>query len=163
MRKILNLFAAITLIGGLIFFSSCGDDDDDTVSPPNPPTAQEEVAMSLADGSPWTPDTNTNAITLEGEDRTADFQNFTITFTETTYTSSGGGEVWPDASGANWTFVGEDGSQADQIVRPDGVEVDVSVSADQLILTFTIDDEGNPGGRTTGIGGEWTLRLDSGS
>lgn len=71
-------------------------------------------------------------VTVDGVDQTAVYQGLTINFTETTYTTTNGGLVWP-ASGT-WSFT--DGT-ATTIKRDDGMEVGVGVTDTSLKLTLT--------------------------
>jgi len=78
-------------------------------------------------------------VTLDGNDRSADWAGFTLTLGDKSYTtsSSSAPEVWP-ASGT-WEF----GKNADNsvnvnvLVRDDGVEIQNSVTESSLTLQFT--------------------------
>ena len=65
---------------------------------------------------------------MDGSDVTESFANFEIIFTSETYTSSGGGDVWPDGTGVQWIFKGEDPNNASTIIRIDQVEVLIVVT-----------------------------------
>ena len=123
------------------------------------PTARETTTNALInDGKAWTIDGG--MVTLDGTTVTDSFVGFEITFTGTTYSSSNGGDVWPDATNAPWTYKGTDEANASTIIRADQVEVQIVViKGSQLTMTFTVID---PDGRRQGLIGNYIFDLKSG-
>jgi hypothetical protein len=147
MKKLLCLVMLIVL-GGLL--AGCKDD----------PTAWDTTTDALInDSKSWTIDGG--MITLDGADVSNSFENFRITFTGTTYSSSGGGDAWPDATNVAWTYNGSDSNNASAIIRGDLVEVQIVVTkGSQLTMTFTVTD---PGARRAGLSGFYIFDLKSGA
>lgn len=143
-------FVAILLVAGGLLIIGCESDD---------PTARETTSDALInDGKAWTIDGG--MVTLDGTEVTDSFVGFEITFTGTTYSSSNGGDVWPDAVNAPWTYKGTDEANASTIIRADQVEVEIVVTkGSQLTITFTVID---PNGRTQGLTGSYIFNLNSG-
>jgi len=148
MKKLICLVIISISIG--IFLDGCKDDD---------PTARETTTDALInDNKAWTIDGGT--ITLDGSDVSDSFTGFQITFTGTTYTSSNGGDIWPDGVNVTWIFDGTDQADASTIIRADQVEVQIQVTkGSQLIMTFTVTDTG---ARRSGLSGNYTFDLKSG-
>jgi len=157
MNKIISLLVSALLLAGLTFYSSCKSDDS---GPSISTSPQQLVTELLVNGSPWS---GSSATGPNGSSN--DFDNFSITWTATTYTSSGGlAGVWDDTNNGQWTFTSTDENDASTITRADGVEVSITVSETELVLSFTID--GGSGGRTSGVAGlegNWSITCDTGS
>ena len=131
-----------------------------TTETPRVPTARETATDGLInDGKQWIAAGGT--ITQDGSDVTNSFADFEITFNGTSYTSSGGGDVWPDGVNAPWIFAGNDPEDASTIIREDEIEVQISVSkGQQLTLTFILLPVGS-GGRSSGLNGNYFFDLKS--
>jgi len=68
---------------------------------------------------------------------TDDFENFSLSFGDGTYTSQNGKNVWPGSG--TWKFVA---GSTEQVERDDGVVViDLSISDGQLTLSLEIDED----------------------
>jgi hypothetical protein len=149
MKKLICLVIIFISFG--VFLDGCKEDD---------PTAQAITTDALInDSKAWTIAGGT--VTLDGGDVTDSFSNFQITFTGTTYSSSGGGDVWPDATNAAWTYDGTDVADASTIIPASQVEVQIVVTkGSQLSLTFTVTDAG---ARRNGLSGNYTFELKSGA
>jgi len=142
MRRSLT-FIALTLIAGIVI-SSCKPK-------PPPPKSDEEIRTEELTGT-WILDAGANVVTVAGRDVSTDWNGFTLTLGDKTYSTSGSfsPEVWP-ASGT-WAF----GSSVNILVRDDGIEVSISVTETSLSLQF---DYTVAGGRLNGIDGTWIFKL----
>lgn len=154
MKKITTHFLAYSF--AFCFGIGCSTTDSTRV-----PTAQETATDALInDGKPWIASGGT--VTQDGGDVTNSFADFEISFTGTGYTSSGGGDVWPDGVNARWIFAGNDSEDASILIREDQVEVQIAVSkGQQLTLTFILLPAG-AGGRSSGLDGNYFFDLKSG-
>ncbi len=138
------------LLGGMVYFTSCK-------KPTDPPKSDEQIRTEELSGT-WVLQSGANAVTLDGNDRSADWAGFTLTLGDKSYTtsSSASPEVWP-ASGT-WEF----GKNADNsvnvnvLVRNDGIEIQNAVTETSLTLQFTYTA---PGGRLTGLEGDWVFKM----
>lgn len=104
------LFAALSI-------SSCNDE----------PTVAEKVEGMLVSVA-W----SKPIVTVDGIDQSNLYQAFTITFTKTNYTTSGGSPLWP--STGTWTFKDEsakalllDGTREVQINEITGTNLELAV------------------------------------
>jgi len=162
MKKLSYLLSGFVLVA-LFVASGCGDDDEGT-----PPA--DVVGLELA--GTWTIDeTQTNQVTFETtEDRTDDYETFTLTLTYTVGQNSGnytisGGPVGdrPFASTAGtWTFTNDitDPSASFNITRNDGVVITVSnLTATELDFNFTFASGSNSGSRVSAVDGRWSFMM----
>src|SRR6478736_5015726 len=109
--KSMNRILVLLFITGVMLqFASCKKAD--------PKPSETEVVKEKLTSSTWT----IQNVTVDGVDQTSVYQGLTINFTETTYTTTKGGLVWP-ASGT-WSFTDE---TATTFKREDGIEVGVEV------------------------------------
>ena len=76
------------IIFGLLFIMACGSDS---------PTAKEEATKALTSG-----DWKMQSVSVDGTDQTTVYAGLAATFTDTGFSSTRGGLVWP-ASGT-WSF-----------------------------------------------------------
>jgi hypothetical protein len=150
--KILSVFVLLTVC---ITFVHCGGDDP---KPDPEPTQREKVtALLTANGGKWQP-SGAVGITVDGVDVTSElFENFSITFSETTFTTTGTSPVWLRSD--TWTFKNDN---ADVIIRgQDGKEVSIlEISETQLKLKLEWDETTTTsGGRKKSLKGthEFTL------
>ena len=149
MNKFLNFFTAILFISTAILISCGGESTPDPVEDPID-TQGAKLAKT------WN---SVSSVTVDAVPST-DWASFTATFTYTvgsgggTYTTSGSTSdlVWP-ASGT-WEFTGTGTSQ---VLRSDGVTMDVSVTGTSLILGFDIDNPNT--GRVLTVGGRWAFAM----
>ncbi len=155
--KSLNLLTFILLFGGLAFITACGGD------PPPEPTAEEKRLEELAGTSSttWALATGT-AVTLDGADRTDDWQNFELTFTVSksySTTSSFEESVWPAAG--TWDFSGTEGAGLDIIIRSDQQNINIdNISTSNLTLSFDkVLAKANQNERVTSIEGNWVFKF----
>lgn len=148
MNKFLNLFTAILFISTAILVS-CGGSD-----PVTPAVDPQDTQGALISTGPATAAT----VTVDAVPST-DWASFSSTFTYAagtgagTYTTSGSASdlVWP-ASGT-WEFTG---TGTNQILRSDGITMDVTVTPTAMTLSFNIDD---PNGRLLTFAGAWVFGM----
>jgi hypothetical protein len=115
-RAIILVFVAASLVQ----LTRCKEKD--------PEPSEEEIVKEKLTSGTWT----LQSVTVDNVDQTAVYQGLTINFTETTYTTTKGGQVWP-ASGT-WSFIDD---TAIAIKRDDGTEVKVEATDTSLKLTLT--------------------------
>ncbi len=155
MNKILNVFSVL-LVLSLVVFASCGDSGGDDPGTPTE-TAQQIAINRLTNGGPWTLGTS-GTVTGPNGDVSADFTNFQIVFTATTYTTTGSvAEIWPNET-ANWSFASTDANDASAFVRGDGVVISSTINESNITLIFTVPETS---GRGAGFAGEYTVRLEA--
>jgi hypothetical protein len=108
------------MLGSAVLLVNCKHKD--------PEPSQEEIVKSQLTSSTWT----LQSVTVDGVDQTSVYQGLTLKFTETTYTTTKGGLVWP-ASGT-WSFTDD---TATTIKRDDGTEIKTEATDTSLRLTLT--------------------------
>jgi hypothetical protein len=102
-------------------------------STPLSPQDQTKNLLIGSPGSSSTPATWTlQSESVDGVDQSTMFKGFTITFTQTGFTTTNGGGIWP-ASGT-WSF---QGTSTTTITRNDGTNVQIQVSSSSLVMTIT--------------------------
>ena len=146
----------LIFISPAFFWLGCSSTDE-----PRIPSAREIATDALInDSKSWT--TIGGTVTQDGSDVTNSYADFAITFNGTAYSSTGGGDVWPDGVNAPWSFVGNDPEDASTIMRGDQLEVLISVTkGQQLTLTFNLLPVGS-GGRSSRLDGNYFFDLKSG-
>lgn len=123
-----------------VVLQSCGGGSSD----PAPSEAQRVTGLMTA--SPW----KIQSVTVDGTNQNSMFPSTNLTFTSTSYTSTGGGLVWP-ASGT-WSF--QSGSTT-VFVRSDNMPVTIeSISATAMTLSLTWSSTTLGGGRTESLQGK---------
>ena len=116
-----NKFVATALLmTSMLLLLNCKGKDPE-------PSATDKVKAQLT-SSTWT----LQKVTVDDVDQTSAYSGMTIKFTETTYTTTKGGLVWP-ASGT-WAFTDD---TATAFKRDDGVEVKTAATDTSLTLTLT--------------------------
>jgi hypothetical protein len=150
--RFVSLFSLLLL--PIIYMACSGSEPDPVVEK----TEKEKVTeMITASGAAWTTSAS-SGITVDGVDVTEDlFENFSITFGDGTYTTTGTTPVWQRSD--TWSFKDD---TAKSIIRGDGKEVTItSVSATQLKLTLTWDQTTyEEGGRKRSIPGVYSFTLN---
>lgn len=132
--------------------SGCGGDSD-----PAPTEAEKVTKLLTASGGTWAPASN-GGITVDGVDVTDDlFPGFSITFYESTFTTTGTTPVWlPEDT---WQFKD---SSAKVIIRgQDDREITITeLSATQLKLTLEWPATTTSGGRSGSLKGKHEFILN---
>ena len=116
---------------------SCGADT------PTPET--ERIAKLLSEGA-WT----LHSATVDDVDKLSLYSGLSITFTETTFTTTNGGVQWP--SSGTWEFTD---ATAKVVERNDGLLITLEeVSTTLAVISFQWDDTTFEEGRISSLGGE---------
>jgi hypothetical protein len=135
MKNIQYGLSLLVLVSTAIW-SGCGGDKGPSVA---------EVTTKKLTAHAW----NMSSVTVDNIDQSALFDDMTITFSATGYTTVNGGPVWP-ASGS-WQFADDD---AKVITRSDGLEIGiVEVTDTNLKLTLTWDAGTFGNGRVNSVAG----------
>ena len=88
-------------------------------------------------------------VTVDGTDKTSVYTGLTLSFTDTNYTTTNGGVVWP-ASGT-WSFADATGKL---ITRSDGLSITVEEAiATSIKLKLTWEEGALGGGRAAAVAG----------
>ncbi|MBL3656192.1 hypothetical protein [Fulvivirga sediminis] len=127
------LFVLLTIIG-------CGSDDGGP--------SEEDTQTALLKGT-WT----VTSVT-DGEART-DYSGFTITFTDDTYTTSGGPDLLPFKNSDSWSF----GSPVTSSISLGAQPMTYTVTNNKLILSFSYTGEGFNNARTEEVEGSWVFEF----
>jgi len=130
----LKIVISLSLLCLLLHTTACKKKD---------PSPQDVVKTNLV-GPIW----KIKTVTVDGVDYTSSYLGMTIVFTETSYTTTNGGVVWP--SPGMWQFNSNDGSK---MIRNDGKEVSISVTASQLDLSLFWPTTTYTGGRSSSVKG----------
>ena len=138
-------YPAILLIIGQFVLIACKDDEAE-------PTAEELQVDKLT--ATWIVGT-AGSVSRDGIS-SDEWEDFTLTLGENTYTTTNTyPDVWPIQG--SWSFVEDN---LNQIVRADGLIINVDMSEDEetLTLRFTQPDK-TTNGRIAGVAGEYTFVL----
>ena len=121
------------------FLSSCGSSSD------APTISKQDQVKAILTASTW----KVNTVSVDGVDKTITYKDLGLTFTDTGFTSVGGGAIWP-ASGS-WTFTT---AAATAIKRDDGLEVTIQeATATSLKLGLTWNKTTLAPGRSQSLSG----------
>lgn len=145
MSKLKTPFCIWSLVLFLIVtFANCGSDDG-----PGEPTAQE-LAFELLSGS-WSL-ANGGSVTLDGENITANFTGFQVSFTDGTYGTSDAGDLFK--ANGTWQWVAD---SASEILLDDGKAISISMlSETDLVFRFQF---AGTGGVVAGLAGSYVVTL----
>lgn len=158
--KLTRILSLITIASLTVFFANCGGDGGggtptEKVQLGKLKGTWEIVSATLAGGSP--------------EDKTSDYENFTLTLSGTfsssseeefpyEFATSGRPDLSPWESAGNWGF----GSNAKtQVVREDGLAISYTINSNgQLTLIYTFTGDGYEAAKALEVEGQWTLVLE---
>ena len=142
--EILKSFLSIIfLIAIVVVFDSCKGGGDD----PGPGNNQSEsdLVTGLLTASPW----KIKSLTIDGVAKNA-YPNLVVTFTKTTFTSTGGVPVWP-ATGS-WMFTDD---TAKFFKRDDQTVVAIeSIDQSNLTMSLTWSQTSLGPGRVSSVAGK---------
>lgn len=155
MKKLNYLLSSIVLLG-ILFTVGCGPDDE------LGPSAEEAQKTLMA--KTW----NVSDVTLNNENITADFTNFTLTVdTNLGYTTflqdiTRSPQPWPTSGSFAFGVNGDGTPNVNQLLREPGgskeLPITLQVNETTMTLSFTfVDGTHNPGGRTEAISGDWVF------
>ena|SRR5688572_10836736 len=144
MKYLRSILVLLTTAAIIINFSHCGGGggDDD----PKPVESEKEKVTKLMTGSSWKIQTTTVGGVVHNEL----FQNFSITFNTTGFSTTNGDPVWP--SSGTWSFTDD---TAKAFTRSDGIVVTIEeISESGLVLSLTWTKTTLSGGRENSIAGK---------
>lgn len=145
MHKITYIITTLIIVS---LMATTGCDSGSSDSEPTATELQSEVLKNT--GNPWVLST----VTKDDLDVTGQFEGFTLTFEESTYTTTNSlPSVW--ATSGTWEF---NNDNPNSILRDDVVVISINSNNNHLTLTFTITELNN-GGRTESINGEYQFNL----
>ena len=145
--KSLKLFLlSVIAFGVLLFFQNCGKDNKDT---------PKDVTIKILTSKTWTVASVNVPVNTATE--SADWANFTVSFTETQMTTNGhptGAEVvWPSGS----YTVSDDGKK---ITRGDGIIMTLNpITETNFTAIFTMPPGTDISGRIASLEGEYTFNM----
>ena len=126
----------------IVLNSSCSSDDSG-------PTAQAIAFEKLA--GQWTFGA-TGSITLDGQDVSLNYPNFSLSFTDGTYQTTNGGELFK--ANGTWAWANED---AGSLTLDTGEEVTINnLTETNFRFSFTHDD----GGIAAGTAGNYVVTVN---
>jgi hypothetical protein len=136
MKSILhkNILFRLILLTGLLL--GCGSD---------PELTQVEKKTAIMTKSTW----KLKDVLVDGIDQTDVYEGLTLKFTETAFTTTNGGLVWPAAG--TWNFKDDVGTT---INRSDGIEIELTEISDaKLVLKLSWDKSTIGPGRIGSLSG----------
>lgn len=123
MKALTYILPLIVCVSSLMLISSCDGDDG--------PTAQEAQLKKLT-AKTW----KVQSVKVDGVDHTGLFQNMSLTISNSSFTTSNGGPVWPPSG--TWEFADEQGTT---ITRGDNVTITIEAVSDaELSLSLQWDE-----------------------
>jgi hypothetical protein len=135
-KNILKFILPTLLVCLLLFIAGC-DRGEPSI---------EKINRALVTANTW----KISSVMVDGVDRTNLFANFSLKFTDTNFSTTNGGPVWP-ASGT-WSFVDE---TAMVIKRNDNVTVTIAtISESSLVLALQWETTTFAGGRKSSVAGD---------
>ncbi|MEM6522769.1 MAG: hypothetical protein AAF693_03210 [Bacteroidota bacterium] len=153
MKKISYLLSVV-ILAGVLAMTGCGDDDS------SGPTITEQQLSALV--GTWAPTNGDASVTLggSGNDAPGDWSNFSITFTnsQTASVSNVPDEVIGMFAINSFTFSNESVTNIGLTFGADAATVQVN-SETNIILSFTLEDGGSLGARTSSVQGNWSFDL----
>lgn len=147
MKRLMKLLPILFLT---IIIAACGPEN------PADPSPEQQQLEKLT--KTWI----ASSVTFNGsENRTTDWDGFSLTITANkSYSTSSAFSPGPWPSSGAWTFeMNGDTPNINKIIRSDGLEVAISVSATNLTLTFNYDNSTHNGGRFEAINGEYVFSM----
>jgi hypothetical protein len=147
MRRIFTL-VSLLLIFLLCILSGCKHSSEEPV--PEPTAKEKATGLLTGKGGKWNPAPLSNWVMVEGVNVAELFQNFTISFTSTGFTTSGTSPVWPRSG--TWHFKDE---TAKVFIRDsDNKEITIE-SLDENSLRLTLMwEQGTTSGRSLSVAGK---------
>ncbi len=148
--KLIQYFIVVIL--GVTSISGCKKDV-------TPEVSDHDKQVELL-ANTWIVKGEAKSVTLNGADENMYWPNFEIAFTKAkTYSATNislerNGTVWSQSG--TWDF--KSATDLSTIVRDDGVEIGITVDATNLTMLFNYVV---PGGRVSGIGGDWVFKMQS--
>ena len=144
-KHTLSLIALLVMaILGIFMLNSCSGDDDESV--PATEATKKQLTSTM-----W----KVNKVTIDGVNKTEEFEGLTLEFKDNTFMATNGNVVWP--ANDTWAFTDE---KAKSFERGDGVIVNInSVSATALTLSLAWDHDTVGGGRAASVSGKYVFEF----
>lgn len=138
MKRIVNvILTTSTLCLLLVVLANCGGDD--------PAQSEIDRVKGILNSGTW----KVQTVSVDDIDQTALYENLTLTFTDTNYTTTNGANVWPASGG--WSFTDD---SATTILRSDGVIITIAgATTTKLVLNLDWPDTTIGPGRAKSIQG----------
>ena len=163
--KVSSLLATLS-IGLMVVTSGCGNNGNDAATPAELQLERLVSSYTTSASKTWT----VSEVFFDGtENRTGDWTGFAITLSSTggvtgthSYSTTGGlsGGPWPPIG--SWEFGGTvDNPNINQIIREDNLEIAVTVSDNELTMTFIFDNAIHTSGRVDAVNGEYSFTFSS--
>lgn len=128
---------ACCLFIGLLTMQSCGKKND--------PQPETDRVMEILKANTW----KMTSVTVDNTDRTTVYAGLTLSFTDTNYSTTNGGVVWPTSG--TWAFADATGKL---ITRSDGLAISVEeATTTKLSLKLTWAETTLGGGRASSVAG----------
>ena len=154
----LILFAVSVLV-----LSGCKNGGGEDPTPAELQTARLAGEYKTANNKTW----SVSSVLFNGvEDRTSDWTGFTLTIAAdpdgaNSYSTTNAFSPGPWPSSGTWVFGGTvDNPNINKIIRdstPNELDIAITVSDSELIMTFTYDDQVHNGGRIEVVNGEYSF------
>lgn len=139
--SVFSLF--LVIIMAALIFLGCKEDSTSI--------DRERVTVMLTSAEAW----DSPEVTVDGVDYSDIYKDFSITFTESAYTTVGGAPVW--AASGTWKFLNE---EATLLLLDDTREVEInSISDDILELSFQWNENTFEPGRVNSVKGKQKFKL----
>ena len=140
---------SLVLIGLIAFSFGC---EPKTVDPAKSTDLELQLEALMNNNTAW--GLNGGTVVKDGFDVSSQFDGFALSIGEFTYTSQNSlNTAWPSAG--SWEFINDN---PNKILRSDGVEITVNITASKLVLSYTVS---NIGGKASGINGNYEFTLTS--
>ena len=133
------IITPLLILACLALFNSCGGDDEPT---------EQDLAFEKLSGY-W----NLVSITVDGQPVERNYENFSLSFTETTYNTQNAGSLL-SASGT-WSWVNE--TTTNQIILEDGKTISIQ-SLTETSFRFSFQESGGP--VRSGIDGNYVIEME---
>lgn len=144
--KSIHIFSSVIRCAiAILFLFACSQFMACSSGEPTPKSTPDQVTAKLT-ASPW----KVRTVTVDGTDQSTLFNNFSIAFTATGFTTTNGGLVWP--SNSTWSFTD---ANATAFERGDGLIIqllDVSNTSLKMGLTWSKNTIGP--GRIESVSGQ---------
>jgi hypothetical protein len=147
MKLAARILSVLVLASFASFYLSCDGGDD-------PEKSEKDEQIELLTGT-W----NATAVTLDGDTPALDYSTFALEVSGTAGSDEVSYQALNRPDGLSpWApdgFLTFGDNVKQQLVREDGITVNYSVTETTLILDFTFEGDGYPGGRVREVQGNW--------
>lgn len=150
-HKIIVAFHILAISGFAFQLQSCGSKGDPAPQQTEAQKNQKILTSAGSSGSGW----KTQSVLVDGVDDTSIYSELKLSFSDTEFTATNGGIVWP-ASGT-WKFTDDSGQT---IERGDGLIIGVDeIASNSLTLSLTWTETTLGPGRVNSTSGKHVFKL----